>query len=247
MSVLFVGNDVVDLTNARTQGRASDERFMARVFGELEQAAIRGSGGSDVELWSRWAAKEAGFKAISKAMGTAPTFLHRTFEVEWTWAEDAGESSRGAAAEGALVREGRVTHADRIAAVRVWASSSTVHAVAMLAPGGPVEATKVHRRLARLEDPSSRWSGPLENLMRRFSEREADAVKTLESAAVRLGAREEVARLLRVAEERVEIVCPPGPSTRRPPQVLVDGCGARVDVSLSHDGGWIAWAIWVDG
>jgi hypothetical protein len=28
--------------------------------------------------------------------------------------------------------------------------------------------------------------------------------------------------------------------------VLIDGCGARADVSLSHDGGWIAWAIWVD-
>ena len=166
--------------------------------------------------------------------------------MDWTEVVESVELAVNRAdPEGILVRVGTVRDADRVAAVRVWASPSAVHAVAVLAPTGSSEP-EVHRRLARLTDPSSRWSGSLEELMRRFSEREADAVHTLESAAVRLGAREQVARLLHVPEERVEIVCPEGPATRRPPQVLVDGCGTRADVSLSHDGGWIAWAIWVD-
>jgi hypothetical protein len=103
----------------------------------------------------------------------------------------------------------------------------------------------VRRRVARLVDPTSRWNGSLEDLMGRFTDREADAVRSVESAAVRLGAREDVARLLGVSEQRVEIVCDPGPAGRRPPRVLLDGSAATADVSLSHDGGWIAWAIWV--
>jgi hypothetical protein len=47
-----------------------------------------------------------------------------------------------------------------------------------------------------------------------------------------------------VDEARVEIVCAPGPASQRPPRVLLDGRDAEADVSLSHDGRWIAWALW---
>ncbi len=245
--MVFVGNDVVDLANPRTQGRASDERFMARVFADDERDAIRAAGGSDIELWSRWAAKEAGFKAISKVIGTQPAFLHRTFRVAWT--ERVGGAESGGAEsdpEGVVVRAGIVEHVDQIARVSVRSRPGAVHAVAVCASEATAEGVAVHRCLARLVDPESCWNGSLEDLMPRFSEREAHAVRSLESAAVRLGARAEAARLLGVAEERLEIVCAPGPVTRRPPRVLLDGQQAPADVSLSHDGGWIAWAIWVD-
>jgi hypothetical protein len=96
-----------------------------------------------------------------------------------------------------------------------------------------------------IESPGSRWAGSLEELTRSLSAREADAVHSRESAAVRIGARAEVAELLGVTENRLEIVCAPGPSGRRPPCVLLDGRETRTDLSLSHDGRWIAWAIWV--
>jgi len=243
---VFVGNDVVDLANPRTQGRASDARFLARVFTADEQEAIRATDGSDIELWSRWAAKEAAFKSISKVIGVQPAFLHRAFEVVWSEVREAGDEVANAGSEGCVVRVGTVGHADRVAHVSVCLRPGAVDALAVCTPTGGAHAIEVHRRVERLLDPASCWSGPLEELMPRFSEREADAVRTLESAAVRLGAREDVARMLGVTEERVEIVCVPGPSGRRPPRVLLDGCGAAADVSLSHDGSWIAWAIWVD-
>jgi phosphopantetheine--protein transferase-like protein len=243
--MVFVGNDVVDLTSTRALGRASDARFLARVFDADEQEVIRASSGSDVELWSRWAAKEAGYKSISKAMGDQPSFLHRAFEVEWSEVTDL-EGDASAPAEDPVVRVGTVRHADRAADVSVRLGAGSVHAVAVCASAPDVpELVEIHGRVERLTNPESGWSGSLEQLMRRFSEREADAIRSLESAAVRLGAREDVARILGVTEERVEIVCPPGPATRRPPRVLVDGCGAPADLSLSHDGAWIAWAIWV--
>jgi phosphopantetheine--protein transferase-like protein len=244
---VFVGNDVVDLANPRTQGRASDARFLARVFTAAEQEAIHATGGSDVEIWSRWAAKEAGFKSISKVIGAQPAFLHRAFEVAWSDAvEPSDEAAASAGPEAVVVRLGTVRHADHVAQVSVRMRPGAIDAVAVCTPEDAAGEVQIQRRVERLLDPGGCWRGSLEELLARFSEREADAVRTLESAAVRLGARADVARMLGVTEERIEIVCAPGPSTQRPPRVLLDGCGAAADVSLSHDGGWIAWAIWVE-
>ena len=95
----------------------------------------------------------------------------------------------------------------------------------------------------RLDRPETPWAGSLENLLQRLTESERASVHAAASAAVRIGARAEVARFLDLPEDRVEIVCAPGPYGRRPPAVLVDGAPAKVDVSLSHDGPWIAWAL----
>jgi phosphopantetheine--protein transferase-like protein len=244
---VYVGNDVVDLANPRTRGRASDARFLARVFTPVEQEAIHATGGSDVELWSRWAAKEAGYKSISKVIGAQPAFLHRAFEVTWSDAREPGlEVVAHAGPEGVVVRMGTVEHAGHVAHVSVRLRPGAIDAVAVCAPTDALAAVEIHRRVERLLDPAGRWYGSLDELMPRFSDREADAVRTLESAAVRLGARADAAGLLGVTEERIEIVCAPGPTTQRPPRVLLDGCVAAADLSLSHDGGWIAWAIWVE-
>jgi hypothetical protein len=69
-------------------------------------------------------------------------------------------------------------------------------------------------------------------------------VYSVPSAAVRVGARGDLAGAIGVAERRVEIVCGPGAVGRRPPRVLLDGEETEADVSLSHDGPLIAWAVW---
>ena len=236
MSVVFVGNDVVDLTNPRTEGRATDERFVGRVFDADEQDGIRAAGASDLEIWSRWAAKEAGFKAISKVIGSPPPFVHRAFKVAWSEVSDATEG---------VVREGTIRYGEHVARVTVSVSPGAVHAVAHWAGPGAVGPVRVEPHVAMIESPGSRWSGSKDELLRALSEREADAVYSRESAAVRIGARADLAELLGVAESRLEIVCAPGPTSQRPPRVLLDGRDAPADVSLSHDGRWIAWAIWV--
>jgi phosphopantetheinyl transferase (holo-ACP synthase) len=235
VSAVSVGNDVVDLTNPRTVGRGSDERFVGRVFDAEEQERMRGAGSSDVELWSRWAAKEAGFKAISKVLGAPPPFVHRAFKVTWTASTDAGAG---------VVRSGSVRYGEHCAGVSVDLRPGALHAVAFHAGDfrGPVG---VEPRVESIETPGRRWSGTFDELRLRFSEREADAVYSRESAAVRIGARGDLAALLGVDESRLEIVCAPGPTSQRPPRVLLDGGPAPADVSLSHDGRWIAWAIWV--
>jgi len=232
---VYVGNDVVDLTNTRTEGRALDERFIGRVFDAEEQEGIRLAGATDLEIWCRWAAKEAGFKAISKRLGSPPPFIHRAFKVAWAASHDRSEG---------VVREGSVRYGEIVASVTVELSPGAVHAVATCSGDGAGDG-RVEPRLEAIANPTAPWSGSLETLMGSFTEREADAVYSVHSAAVRIGARAELARRLGVDEERVEIVCAPGPTSQRPPLVLLDGGPSAADVSLSHDGRWIAWATWV--
>jgi phosphopantetheinyl transferase (holo-ACP synthase) len=241
VSAIYVGNDIVDLAEPRTQGRSGDDRFVDRVFDTDEQAAIRAASDADLELWSRWAAKETGFKIVSKLIGAPPPFVHRAFKVEWTEVMDPPGLS-----ETNAVRKGRVTYGEHEARVSVWLRPNAVYAVGFGASGGTPQRADLRPGVAQLDDPHSPWAGPLEELEARFTERERDAVYSRQSAAVRLAARGDLAQALAVEEKRLEIVCDPGPTSQRPPRVLLDGSRAEADVSLSHDGQWLAWVIWTD-
>ncbi len=52
---------------------------MERVFDPAERLRVEAGGDLRRSQWSHWAAKEAGFKAISKALRRAPVFEHRQF------------------------------------------------------------------------------------------------------------------------------------------------------------------------
>ena len=234
--MLSVGNDVVDLTDPRVYGKASDVRFLERIFGEEERAAIAGATDSDLELWQRWAAKETAYKAVSKLRGSPPTFAHRAFVVSWAHSgEQDGSPGR---------RSGSVLYESTIIHIEAAWDRQTVHVVGWV--GDPAHLRwddMLRSRLARLDEPGAAWSGPRTELERRLTPRELEAVYSKASVAVRIAARAAIADALAVDERRLEIVCAPGKPGRRPPHVLVDGEPGTVDVSLSHDGEWIAWAF----
>jgi phosphopantetheinyl transferase (holo-ACP synthase) len=238
LSTIYVGNDVVDLQQPRTEGRSSDDRFVARVFDPDEQVAIRSAADPDLELWARWAAKEAGFKVISKLIGAPPPFVHRAFKVEWGGDEGTGHED--------VMRTGRVRYQGYEARVSVLRCPGSVHAIGFGSDGDAPASVELRSRVAPLDAPEAPWNGAEEKLRGRFTDRELDAVYSRQSAAVRLGARADLANALEVDEERVEIVCDPGPTSQRPPRVMLDGVLARADVSLSHDGEWIAWVLLMD-
>ena len=84
---------------------------------------------------------------------------------------------------------------------------------------------------------------PIEAILERLTERERRPVHSRSSALVRLAARSALAHGLDVEERRVQVVCGEGPKGRMPPEALLDGRAAPADVSLSHHGKWLAWAI----
>lgn len=214
---LTVGTDVVDLRDPRTVGKVRDGRFLARVLHDHERGAVAASPDPDEALWIHWAAKEAVYKVVSKLRGSPPVFAHRDFVVVGDAVEYEG---------------GRYP-------LDVRRHGPALHAVSCT--GAPL--LQVLTGLGRLDEPHAPWSGSLEELMARLSRREADPVHSLASAAVRIAARGALAAALGVDEDRLEIVCAPGVTGRRPPFVLLDGSPAPADVSLSHHGDWIAWAL----
>ncbi|MDZ7781234.1 MAG: 4'-phosphopantetheinyl transferase superfamily protein [Gemmatimonadota bacterium] len=240
---MAIGNDVVDLTAARAKGMAEKHRFVERVFTRNERARILSGSDPDLEVWLAWAAKEAAYKVVSKLDGKAPVFEHRSFVVVWDEAGTSAERSHG----GTVRHEGRT--------LRVWTAAERdagyVHVLSWLTerpgtvPGDPAEGAPRGARwtVERLDRPDAPWAGSYEALTARLGERERDAVHSRPSAAVRIGARAEIASVLGIDRDRTEIVCQPGRTGRRPPRILVDGTPATLDVSLSHDGPWIAWAL----
>lgn len=229
-----VGNDVVDLRDPRLEGKTADRRFLERILDGTERRTLADASHPDIELWCLWAAKEAAFKVTSKVLGAPPPFEHRAFGARWIPGREEGRGQT-------VVRTGTVRYRETETGVVVLSHrGEALHAVAYttgvqwgaLAPG-----------LALLDEPGAPWAGSLPTLEERLTPREADAVHSRPSAAVRLAARAALAEEMEVEEGRLEIVCAPGPSGRRPPRVFLDGAPTDADVSLSHAGRWIAWVV----
>ena len=116
---------------------------------------------------------------------------------------------------------------------------SAVHALAALGAEMPFARWGIER----LGSPPEEWDAQLAELQPRFTPHEADAVHSFPPAMARVLARPALAQALGADEGDVEIVCEPGVTGRRPPRVLVAGRPAPCDVSLSHHGSWVAWAL----
>jgi phosphopantetheinyl transferase len=236
MSMLFVGNDIVDLTDPRCQGKSGSARFLARIFATEEAAAIRESEAPDETLWLLWAAKEAAFKVVSKFEAGPPPFVHAAFVV----------SLSGTTPDRAV---GHVRYEQRTIPFLVDRWTGALHAVAWW-PGRDRDfdpPSHLRWGRARLRDAlGSSGAVELEALrLEHFTERERPAVHSVASAAVRIAARDDVARVLGIPARGLEIVCEGGPTGRTPPRLFRDGERAPADVSLSHHGHWVAWAAGV--
>ena len=221
-----VGVDVVDLQDPRARDRSGDDRFLERVFTASERERIRLSDNPALEVWVLWAAKEAGFKVASKVLSRPPVFQHAAFSVS----DPPGTSASRLTYEGVSVHLGVDLHPHR---VMVWAWNGP-------SPEILVAQCRIQEALGSLA-----LSGRLEEWQAdRFSPLELDAIHGLPSALVRLLARRDAARMLRVGENHLAITCSPGVTGQRPPYLELDGTRIPgVDVSLSHAGEQLAWAV----
>lgn len=232
-----LGVDVVDLVRAHRRDQPTP-RFVRRVFGE-EERGLLGRHPRRPELpWVLWAAKEAAFKAVSLHLGSPPVFTHGEFRVQLDEVPDA------VAPQGGALR-GRVRWHDIGLALGGSFSAERVVAWAVADP-----SLVTVWRWARLEDQRAlRGDDDLDALLaRRLSEREAAPVHSMPSALVRLAVRGEAADWLGLDEGRLEVVCPPGPPGRVPPELYRDGARLPgVAISISHHGGWLAWGVGSQG
>lgn len=233
-----LGNDVIDLADPRALGKASEKRFLRRVFSEFEQEAINASHDPDLALWTRWTAKEAAFKSISKTTGEPPVFHHPSFLVTLHDLEASGETDVFAD-HPPLVLSGEVCYQGTALALRVQLAGDGIHALTWLrsAPGA---TPPFSWGWDRIEGDTEGWK---DRLRGHFTEREWCCVSHRSSALTRLAARRALASALRVPQDHLEIGCDPGLPGRRIPRVFVRGRRTEVDLSLSHHGRFQAWAF----
>jgi phosphopantetheine--protein transferase-like protein len=136
-----VGNDVVDLKDPGNIGKSRDDRFLGRVFTAGEREMIASVPSPDTFLWSLWAAKEAAYKAVSRA-DAAVCSIPRRYRVVL----DAGDATR---VTRKIVRlAGKVITPRGELVLEVAVSADRVHA---LAAGEPEALHRICRRVQRLE------------------------------------------------------------------------------------------------
>jgi phosphopantetheine--protein transferase-like protein len=187
---IVVGNDVVDLQRSAVHS----ERFVERVFSERERALIAAADDSTATLWSLFAAKEAGYKAISK-IRPGIAFAHRRFEV--------GQGLNA------------LTYDD--ITLNLWIDRTTdrVHVVACTHGGVHVAVAST---LPRGADPGVAAR---------------DLLKTAMAARIGCSVSD-----LKIVRDKVDASW----DGFGPPRVLHHGRPVEADVSLSHDGAFVAFA-----
>jgi phosphopantetheine--protein transferase-like protein len=213
--VAWIGNDIVDLAEPGAAGKERDHRFMARVFTPAERARILEAMAPTLALWKAWTAKETAFKIVSKIRGRA-AFVHRAFEVATPAADEA------------VVR-----FEDLVVRVRWETALDYIHCIGQLA-ARPEE----RRPLASVLTGIAHDGQPLNGML---TPAERSSVYSTASARARLLARRLMERWNLQEAEVLRLWRAWGWSA----PVLVQN-GDRLpglDVSLSHDGRFVAAAL----
>lgn len=213
---LLVGNDLIDLRAAHNRGRAGNPRLLARVLTAAERDRLAGEGGGDDGFALLWSAKEAAYKAFRKIRPDL-VFAPGRWQVSFDASSAASACINGSVG---IDDDSRV-------AVHWRRTEDWLHCIAVLGVGPADVESEV---LALADCPPSS-----------FTERERAGFSRAESAHVRWLAK----RLLRQRGfDGIEIVRDQHGTSRLPPRAFAAGVPlAGVDLSLSHDGDYVAAVI----
>jgi len=214
-----VGNDVVDLTQSTAKKKSRNIRFLNRVFTPEEQSSILSSPFPDLRLWSCWAAKEAAYKAISKAYPDIPS-IPKLFPVLIDSEDPADYNSGPRRSSFPLLRKGSVLTPGGKCWIRIDYRYTYLHCIAFTAIPDQLDFSwRVHYLFSSLQKTPS-----------------------LESEAVRIASRFHLAGFLSENFDDLKISRQHDGHSQTPPQVFCQGRLLDVDISLSHDGFFIAHA-----
>ena len=241
-----IGNDVMDLMDPRCRDRVPGDRLVARILTTEEQRSLEMA--PDLEswrllLWAHWAAKEAAYKVHSKVVTAPGPFFPQALvaRLEVSRVDSAGVS-----------RISGTVGAQGVPPVSVSGSSDGRH-LHILGWSGPEAGPKGGRVETGL-DQVTEDSLDVAALRGRFTAVEWEGVRSGQAAVVRLLARDRVKAILESIDPdarasgptTVQIVTSRGARGSTPPKIRAGDLEIPGwDVSLSHHGRYVAWALLV--
>jgi len=221
--LLLAGNDIVDLSHHSTHEKWRDHRFVARVCSADEQQCIQSASDPNLTLWKIWSAKETLFKIVSK-LQTPPVFSHKKFIIT-------------------LLDGNRMAHAtyhDCTIEVQFIVKNNVLHAGAVSSTTGAPSSMHYHMALAPLPPNLPEDMEKLDD----FTEWERESLHKWESVVVRRQLKEELRQRLGVKLSDLQIIRPQVSHKSCPPYVVLHGARIpNIDISLSHHGKWVGWAL----
>lgn len=216
----FIGNDIVDLTDPENKRKIRDTRFINRVLTPGEQKLIHASRSPGSMLWSIWACKEAAYKALSKArsnedkVSSSPLRYSVSFDKPFTFKSGAAGQTR--------VYPGKVAGPECSIPVRVVRKQGYVHAVAATGSEDAVGCVM--------------WTVCKINLKR------SEVTPAMRSLLVRKALKMRLAKNLGIDTKDMEIIRPESDGKIGPPLLMIGGKISDIEVSLTHDGQYVAYA-----
>ncbi|HEX7505119.1 MAG TPA: 4'-phosphopantetheinyl transferase superfamily protein [Syntrophales bacterium] len=208
------------MTDPRNKGKSQDQRYISRVLTPAERVRLDQFPEKDVLLWALWAGKEAAFKILAKSDPALP-FIPRAYEVHL---DDYG--LRGTSAEAGSCNphvEGAVLTPEGTIPLRLYRRCTYIHALAL--SNGEDYFDYVFWRVEVL--PEMKGVDSLE----------------VESRIVREALKRCVATHLCWNQKDMEIRRTESGSRPGPPRLYYQGKRTTLDLSLSHDGHFGAYAV----
>ncbi|MDI6776096.1 MAG: 4'-phosphopantetheinyl transferase superfamily protein [Syntrophales bacterium] len=209
------------MTDAGARGKSRNIRFVNRVFIPDEQRQIFDSSHPDIVLWALWAGKETAYKIIRKSISGAP-FIPLLYKVSCP--ENCKRAGRFPLENDHIpgitdTPWGKVT-------IRIFITCDYIHCIGTMDLSGGIDSVvwkvdllpPVAEAIAEYED---------------------------ESAFLRETIRRHLSVFLNRTPEEIEIRRSEG--ALGPPFVYLKDKPAGIDISLSHDGKFTAYAFIISG
>ncbi|MBU0993473.1 MAG: 4'-phosphopantetheinyl transferase superfamily protein [Proteobacteria bacterium] len=210
------GNDIIDLSSPHTQGKSKDRRYVKRILTSEEQDVVYRSVKPDKILWAFWAAKETAYKAVSKLNPFVTSI-----PVRYNCSIDKTNSRKKLS--------GIVKTPVCDVAVAIYTHNDFVHCIGITGEANPDHEIiyGVHTLDCSAEPDFDR-----------SSERESRYVR--EMAQKRLESH------LSWKEDEISITQNRQANGIFYPEVFLNNLKTPVDLSLSHDGRFVAYAFYVN-
>ena len=208
------------MKTAEARGKANDTRFMRKILTTDEQQAVLNSDHPDGFLWAFWAAKETAYKAISKAHPDV-TSAPRRYPVILDSKKVTNPLT------------GEVITPHGIVPIKITFHEDYVHCLGM---AGRFQDLR-NRDLDDIVFGSEEINPGEEPDSYSLSERESIMVRTV--------AKERIASCLVRNPDEIHIMRNKSSEKQGPPMVYFKGRKDNIDISLSHDGRFVAYAFMV--